>query len=471
MDSLEEDLALLTESANRLVCKEGSFSLKASSEATVKVENLILVGKIVAERVINKNKVAVITQKAWKPTKGMSVKMVGENLFLFTFNEAGDKRRVEVQAPWNIDGFHLILKRVKRNQLPREVDFSTTFFWAQAHNLPLEYLTKENAEIIGNGMGKYIEVDLSGTESSKGGNFLRFKVEIKSSAPLLKGFWLERTQLSDLWVQLKYERLPDFCYLCGRLGHMKKECTKSGAREEGDEALDRNLKKFGPWLAAETVERKMHRASDLMFMDVIDEYSTEKQGGTSHSRIVVEGGASASELHAVDERVEELISLCEADVRLKKVSAGNVGDLTGSREQFHPMPVRQDDAGVPFVSQRVEATLVNTPMTCGPTGISLTKLESVISPQLVISFGPVGPIEKQIVPVGLSLTQAHFMAWPSVIHADDLLKPKSSSVTIKESKEVGHVPMDIATLGCFQKGEGKRGPRMRRTKHVVKIKN
>uniref|UniRef100_A0A2N9IAJ4 Uncharacterized protein n=1 Tax=Fagus sylvatica TaxID=28930 RepID=A0A2N9IAJ4_FAGSY len=216
----------------------------------------------------------------------MSVKMVGENLFLFTFNEAGDKRRVEVQAPWNIDGFHLILKRVKRNQLPREVDFSTTFFWAQAHNLPLEYLSKENAEIIGNGMGKYIEVDLSGTESSKGGNFLRFK----------------------------------------------KECTKSGAREEGDEALDRNLKKFGPWLVAETVERKMHRASDLMFMDVIDEYSTEKQGGTSHSRIVVEGGASASELHAVDERVEELVSLSEADVRLKKVSAGNVGDLTGSKE-------------------------------------------------------------------------------------------------------------------------------------------
>uniref|UniRef100_A0A2N9GLU6 CCHC-type domain-containing protein n=1 Tax=Fagus sylvatica TaxID=28930 RepID=A0A2N9GLU6_FAGSY len=321
MDSLEEDLALLTESANRLVCKEGSFSLKASSEATVKVENLILVEKIVAERVINKNKVAVITQKAWKPTKGMSVKMVGENLFLFTFNEAGDKRRVEVQAPWNIDGFHLILKRVKRNKLPREVDFSTTFFWVQAHNLPLEYLSKENAEIIGNGMGKYIEVDLSRTESSKGGNFLRFKVEIKLSAPLLKGFWLERTQLSDLWVQLKYERLPDFCYLCGRLGHMKKECTKSGAREEGDGALDRNLKKFGPWLVAETVERKMHRASDLMFMDVIDEYSTEKQGGTSHSRIVVEGGASASELHAVDERVEEMVSLSEADVHLKKVSA------------------------------------------------------------------------------------------------------------------------------------------------------
>uniref|UniRef100_A0A2N9IET1 CCHC-type domain-containing protein n=1 Tax=Fagus sylvatica TaxID=28930 RepID=A0A2N9IET1_FAGSY len=274
--------------------------------------------------------------------------------------------------------------------------------------------------LLANGMGKYIEVDLSGTESSKGGNFLRFKVEIKSSAPLLKGFWLERTQLSDLWVQLKYERLPDFCYLCGRLGHMKKECTKSGAREEGDEALDRNLK------------------------------NTEKQGGTSHSRIVVEGGASASELHAVDERVEELVSLSEADVRLKKVSAGNVGDLTGSREQFHPMPVKQDDAGVPFVSQRVEATLVNTPLTCGPTGISLTNLESVISPQLVISFGPVGPIEKQIVPVGLSLTQAHFMAWPSVIHAEDLQKPKSLSVTIKEIKEVGHVPMDIATLvvGC-----------------------
>ena len=73
-----------------------------------------------------------------------------------------DKKRVECQAPWNIDGYHLILKKPRKNQLPRGINFSTTNFWVQAHNLPLEYILKENAIIIGNSMGKFMEADLAG---------------------------------------------------------------------------------------------------------------------------------------------------------------------------------------------------------------------------------------------------------------------------------------------------------------------
>jgi hypothetical protein len=99
---------------------------------------------------------------------------------------------------------------VEKNQLPCEVDFSITSFWVQAHNLPMEYLSKENAKIIGNGMGKFLDVDLVGADKAKWGNFLCIKVEIKSTAPLFKGFWLDRAPLEDLWVQIKYERLSDF---------------------------------------------------------------------------------------------------------------------------------------------------------------------------------------------------------------------------------------------------------------------
>jgi hypothetical protein len=133
-------------------------------------------------------------------------------------------RNIKWKLTKNIDGNHLIPKRVGENQLHKEVYFSTTSFWVQAHNLPLEYLLKENAKIIGNSMGKFLEVDLVGAENARWGNFLRFKVEVKSTNPLTKGFWLDRAPLEDPWVQLKYKRLSNLCYGCGRLGHMKKDC-------------------------------------------------------------------------------------------------------------------------------------------------------------------------------------------------------------------------------------------------------
>jgi hypothetical protein len=95
IEEFEEDLERLVTHASRLVCKEGHFSLQPSPVEEAKADRLTLVGKVIVEKVINKNKVSVITIKAWSPTKGMSVKVVGENLFLFVFKEESDKRRVE----------------------------------------------------------------------------------------------------------------------------------------------------------------------------------------------------------------------------------------------------------------------------------------------------------------------------------------------------------------------------------------
>ena len=56
------------------------------------------------------------------------------------------------------------------------------------------------------------------------GKFMRVKVRLDISKPLKRWLRLKLGKLEEvIMVGLKYERLPDFCYAYGRIGHGIKE--------------------------------------------------------------------------------------------------------------------------------------------------------------------------------------------------------------------------------------------------------
>lgn len=38
----------------------------------------------------------------------------------------------------------------------------------------------------------------------------------------------------DRWISIPIEKLEDFCYKCGRLGHVLKECEEEGSEDDQD---------------------------------------------------------------------------------------------------------------------------------------------------------------------------------------------------------------------------------------------
>ncbi|KAI8002451.1 hypothetical protein LOK49_LG08G01448 [Camellia lanceoleosa] len=126
-----------------------------------------------------------------------------DNLFLFTFEDAEDRGWVLQEAPWSIIGNLMIIQPLQKGTPVADLEFLWSPFWVQVHGLLPEKLTKANGEFIGKRIGRLIRVEAH--------------CEGISSNP---------------WVSFKFEKLSDFCFDCGRIGHDKKAC-KFVTREEG----------------------------------------------------------------------------------------------------------------------------------------------------------------------------------------------------------------------------------------------
>lgn len=81
---------------------------------------------------------------------------------------------------------------------------------------------------------------------------MRIQVAIDINKPLRRGIKIATGQKASKWVDIKYERLGDFWYYCGRLGHIDKDCSFI----TDDEGTSKELVyKYGPWMRASPLKR------------------------------------------------------------------------------------------------------------------------------------------------------------------------------------------------------------------------
>lgn len=98
--------------------------------------------------------------------------------------------------------------------------------------LPLGMINKAAGEAIGEEIGEFLEVD-PGDDNMANGCILRVKVKLDIRKPLMRGLTiLTGEEGKERWCPLMYEYLPDFCYVCGIIGHTDRVCvTKLGKGE------------------------------------------------------------------------------------------------------------------------------------------------------------------------------------------------------------------------------------------------
>ncbi|KAK4425260.1 hypothetical protein Salat_1719900 [Sesamum alatum] len=118
-------------------------------------------------------------------------------------------------------------------------------------------MSRTMAEFIGNQIGVFRDVELdSGVQFW--GSSLRIQVGLDITKPLRRVLKLHTTMGAESTLTFTYERLPNFCYWCGCLGHILKLCECQF--EPGFDANQDPLP-FGPWLWATTPANLQSRGS------------------------------------------------------------------------------------------------------------------------------------------------------------------------------------------------------------------
>lgn len=104
---------------------------------------------------------------------------------------------------------------------------------------------------VGCSIGPVLDLDVNPTGNVWCARFVRMKVLQDIRKPLLPGYYQQRVDAEPCWVHFKYEKISEFCYYCGKLGHTRAGCSFQPV------LTDPNFR-FGPRMKAEAI---LHRKS------------------------------------------------------------------------------------------------------------------------------------------------------------------------------------------------------------------
>ncbi|TXG66785.1 hypothetical protein EZV62_008060 [Acer yangbiense] len=214
------------------------------TKATEKKLDLCLVGKLLSPKHVNRETFRAVILRIWQTT--VDIEMVQDNMYLFYFRNPGDRFRVLAGGPWSFDNCLIVLEKLKGVGDIARLPFDRVVFWIQIINAPLICMTKEMGEYIGSCVEELVDIDM-GVTGECFGKYMRLRVAIDISKPLKRFLRLELKQVVESMLLIRYEKLIEYYFHCGVIGHSYQFCQ---ARKENNRFVSGMDFAYGLWLKA-----------------------------------------------------------------------------------------------------------------------------------------------------------------------------------------------------------------------------
>lgn len=170
-----------------------------------------------------------------------------DNTFLFYFRNHENRFRMLAGGPWSFDNSLLVLEQLNGVGDINKLGFNKVEFWVQIRNAPLLCMTREMGDFLGQLVGDLRDIDV-GSIGECFGKYMRVRVVIDVSKPLERFLRMDLSGNGDeSLLLLRYEKLLDYCFCCGVVGHSYSQCRlglKDGVR---DAVMEFD---FRPWMRA-----------------------------------------------------------------------------------------------------------------------------------------------------------------------------------------------------------------------------
>ncbi|KAK9221992.1 hypothetical protein WN944_010423 [Citrus x changshan-huyou] len=278
---LSSQLLILKMDTEKLIrrCKEISLSGKTRGKVSfkgnlrLKGEKIVagcLMGKVLHNKKVNLEGLRLAMSQVWRTVREVRIEELGDNIFMFKFATEADKRRILAGGPWHFNRALMVLIEPTSIRELTKLSFSHVSFWIQIHNVPIMCMNEETIRDFGKEIGKVEEVGTNAAGECIG-KYARLRVPVDVTKPLVKVLSLEPEEDGEEGVDMEnedieaekkeekrqeivmlvlYEKLLNFCYVYGCVGHQFRECIQFKNQSRDEMA-------YGPWLKAPTNAEKI----------------------------------------------------------------------------------------------------------------------------------------------------------------------------------------------------------------------
>ncbi|KAF4364324.1 hypothetical protein G4B88_003652 [Cannabis sativa] len=184
-----------------------------------------LVGRLLSGKVSDFQIFQNIMADLWKPGKGIFIKRLEQNRFLFQFYHEIDIQRVLDGSPWTYDRKQLLIERLKPGENPRAININTLDMWVQIHELRSGFKTEWVIREAGRYIGQYVQSDPNNFQGVWR-DYLRVRVRVNVYDSLKRQMKFRSRSGEAFYAYFKYERVPTFCFICGVMGHAERFCER-----------------------------------------------------------------------------------------------------------------------------------------------------------------------------------------------------------------------------------------------------
>ncbi|XP_074374723.1 uncharacterized protein LOC141715141 [Apium graveolens] len=178
---------------------------------------LCVVARFLSEGRIDFSAMQQTMAALWKPGRGIYMKELEMNLYLFQFYHEVDVKRVMEGCPWSFNRRALIMRRLKEGENPRSVDLNNMKLWVQVYDLKAGFMTEKIITEVRNSIRKFIA---SCPSNFKGvwRDYLQVRVEIDVNKPLKRRMEIKKSSRGLVLDFIQIRKHSDVLFYLRNIG-------------------------------------------------------------------------------------------------------------------------------------------------------------------------------------------------------------------------------------------------------------